>query len=378
MLNLFLILLINLQTHSFNFTPRQDSILQSGIKQIYNIQFEEAEQTFKQFVKKYPRNPAGRFFYAMVDWWKIMLDLQQTKYDEDFIHRLNVSIDFCDSLLEENSNDVAALFFKGGALGFRGRLYSIRHEFLKAALDAKDAVPLIAKTRKLAPDNKDVELGFGIYNYYAVAIPEEFPFIKPMMIFFPGGDKQKGLEQLKDVALNGHFAKYESMFFVMLVYYQFEKNYDSAFVYAKKLHLLFPNNPVFHKYVGRCIVHQANWIQAGEIFKGVFRKCRMNFAGYNEKTEREAAYYVGNWYKIVGLYDSALVYFRISELLSEKLDARKPTGFLANSLLYLGMIYDALGKRELALEKYKATLKIKDFKGTHKLAQRYLKNPYKK
>ncbi len=377
MLKLFLILLINLQNNPFNFTQRQDSILQTGITDIYNVKFIAAEKTFEEFIKKYPQNPAGRFFYAMIDWWKIMLDLNETKYDDDFVSKLNIAINFCDSLLEKQPENVAALFFKGGALGFRGRLYSLRHKFFKAALDAKEAIPLIAKTHKIAPDNKDVELGFGIYNYYAAAIPEKFPFIKPMMIFFPGGNKKKGLEQLKDVAVNGHFARYESMFFVMLVYYQFENQYDSSFVYAKKLHELFPDNPVFHKFIGRSVVHKANWIEAGKIFKNIYKKCRLNFDGYNERTLREASYYVGNWYKIIGKYDSALVYFRISELLSEKLDAKKPTGFLANSLLYLGMIYDALGKRELAVEKYKATLKVKDFRGTHKLAERYLKIPFK-
>jgi len=377
MLKLFLILLLNLQNNQFNITPQQDSILQKGIKQIYNVQFSAAEKTFRQFNKMYPKNPAGKFFFAMVDWWKIMLDLRETKYDEDFIKRLNETIKFCDRILNKNPENVAALFFKGGALGFRGRLYSIRHKFFKAALDAKEAVPLIARTYRIAPNNKDVELGFGIYNYYAVAIPEQYPFIKPMMIFFPGGNKEKGLAQLKDVAFKGHFARYESMFFVMLVYYQFEKNFDSSYVYASKLHSLFPDNPVFHKFVGRSVVHKANWILAGKIFKGIFKKCRLHFTGYNERTEREASYYVGNWYKIIGKYDSALTYFRISQLLSEKLDRDKPTGFLANSLLYLGMIYDALGYRNLAIEKYKATLKIKDYRGTHKLAKRYLKTPYK-
>ena len=74
--------------------------------------------------------------------------------------------------------------------------------------------------------------------------------------------------------------------------------------------------------------------------------------------------------------DSAVVYLRIAELLSEKLDQKKQTGFLANSLLYLGMAYDDLGYRQLAIEKYKETLKVKDFHNSHKIAKEYLKQPY--
>jgi len=32
----------------------------------------------------------------------------------------------------------------------------------------------------------------GMYNYYADVIPKEYPFVKPLILFIPGRDKQKG------------------------------------------------------------------------------------------------------------------------------------------------------------------------------------------
>ncbi|MCK7516648.1 MAG: hypothetical protein MZV64_02440 [Ignavibacteriales bacterium] len=93
--------------------------------------------------------------------------------------------------------DVDALFFKGGSIGFRGRLRAFRESWLKAADDGREALPIVEQASILDPGNLDVQLGFGIYNYYADVIPNQYPLLKPhMMIFFPDGNREKGIEQL--------------------------------------------------------------------------------------------------------------------------------------------------------------------------------------
>jgi len=380
LLNLIFVLLIAVPVFgksSFVEDPQYDSLITAGVQQIYNIKFEQAEKTFNLVKELYPNHPSGYFFYAMIDWWRIMLDLEDEQYDEQFIEKLNHVIEFCDNLLEENPNNVDAIFFKGGALGFRGRLYAVRQNFFNAALDGKDALPLVYKAYELEPENKDVELGFGIYNYYAEVIPEEYPFVKPFMIFFPGGDRVKGLKQLEDVAENGRYAKIESTYFLMMLYYRYEKNYSKAMEYTKRLRTEFPDNPAFHRYEGRIWVRRGDWEKASEIFQGVYDKCKSNYLGYNKRTLREASYYIGNWYKIDNQPDSAKKYLKICESLSRELDVKRQTGFLANTVLYLGMIYDQQGYRNLAIEKYKEVLEIEDFHRSHELANRYLKTPYK-
>ncbi len=357
--------------------PRFDSLITTGIRQIYNIKFDSAEATFKRMSELYSGHPAGHFFPAMIDWWRIMLDLQVEEYDEEFIEKLDGTIDFCDDILDDDPDNVDALFFKGGALGFRGRLYAVREDFFNAALDGKEALPLVYKAYELEPENKDVELGFGIYNYYAEVIPREYPFVKPFMIFFPGGDRIKGLKQLEDVAQNGRYAKIESRYFLMMLYYKYEENYGKALEYNRLLLGEFPDNPTFHRYEGRIYAKQGDWKTAADKFQNVFDKCVKGFPGYNKKTRREAAYYVGNWYKLDCQFDSAKKYLKISESLSKELDVEKQTGFLANSVLFLGMILDTEGYRKLAIEKYKEVLEIEDYHKSHDLAEKYLKTPCK-
>jgi hypothetical protein len=184
---IFLLVSVSLKTQTL------DEKIETGIKQIYNIEFNEAEKTFRSILTDYPENPAGRFFLAMVDWWKILLDIDNESYDQLFFQKIEDVILPCDKILQKDKRNIDALFFKGGAIGFRGRLRALRDSWLKAADDGREALPIVEYASKLDPTNQDVQLGFGIYNYYAAVIPEQYPYIKPLMIFFPKGDKEKGI-----------------------------------------------------------------------------------------------------------------------------------------------------------------------------------------
>lgn len=359
-------------------TDRFDSLVTAGIYQIYNIDFENARSTFSILQKEYPEHPAGKFFDAMILWWHIMLDLENEDYDDEFIDKIEDVIDYCEDILDADPDNVDAMFFMGGSLGFRGRLYSVRKSWLNAALDGKDAMPLVYKAYELDPSNKDIQLGFGIYNYYADVIPKKYSFLQPFMVFFPQGDKEKGLKQLEDAAVNGKYAMIESRYFLLTLYYSFEENITKAMEYAKGLVDDFPNNPTFQKYYGRIFVKRGNYNTASGIFRDIYNKSMKNVPGYNSKVRREASYYIANNFKIKNIPDSAVVYFRECEKLSRVLDEDEESGFLINSVLYLGMLYDQLGERKKAIKYYNEVLDLNERGDSHTLAERFLKVPYKK
>ena len=143
---------------------------------------------------------------------------------------------------------------------------------------------------------------------------------------------------------------------MLTLYYRYEKNYDEALKYAKILVRKFPDNPLFLSYYGRIYVRKNDYLTAGKIFLREVKKCDEGLPGFEIGFKREADYYVGMKYKLENKIDSAIVYFKDSEKLSRILDKKKVTGFLINSVLYLGMFYDQLGYRNLAIEKYKKCL----------------------
>jgi tetratricopeptide (TPR) repeat protein len=358
---------------------RFDSLVDSGIKQIYNIKFPEAEQTFRNLISDYPDHPAGRFFLAMIEWWKILLNLDSEEHDEIFFQKLEDVIFQCDNLLDKNPENVDALFFKGGAIGFRGRLRANRNSWLKAADDGRDALPIVERAANLNPDNVDVQLGFGIYNYYAEVIPDEYPIIKPLMLFFPSGDKKKGIEQLNNTAHNGKYAKYEAQYFLMTLYFNYENNPYKAEEYAEMLTKEFPDNPVFQRWKGRIAAKKGDYFTAASVFNSVLDKMKLGYPGYDvHKVIREATYYVGYQYFNTNKLDSAAYYFRECARVSRETDKEEASGFQANAVLYIGMINDLWGNRDAAISSYKKVLDMDEYANSHKQAERYIEKPFKK
>lgn len=351
-----------------------DARIQQGIKQIYNIKFEDAEKTFRSLIADYPNHPAGRFFLAMIDWWKILLDVENESHDEIFFQKLEDVIFQCDQILKKDPGNVDALFFKGGSIGFRGRLRSLRESWLKAADDGREALPIVERAAKLDPNNLDVQLGFGIYNYYAAVIPEEYPIIKPLMIFFPSGNKEEGLKQLRNTAFNGKYAKYEARYFLMTIYYRYESNPWQAEEFAKMLVDDFPDNPTFQRWLGRIYVRQGKMQLADSVFKDVLRKADENFYGYNFPASlREANYYIGYNYKLNNELDSAKIYLTRCAEISGQIDKDEESGFLINSILYLAQISESKNLFEEAISYYERLLKMRDWGNSHTLAKNSLK-----
>ena len=355
-----------------------DSIAIKGIKEIYNMQFADAETTFRRIMSDYPNHPAGRFFLAMIDWWKILVDPDIESYDDLLFKKLEDVIYQCDELLDKNPENVDALFFKGGAIGFRGRLHGFRESWIKSADDGREALPIVERAANLDPKNLDVQLGFGIYNYYAAVIPNEFPLIKPLMIFFPKGDKQKGIEQLTNTAMNGKYAKYEARYFLMTLFFNYENNPYKAEEFARMLTADFPNNPVFEKWMGRIEIKRGDYAACAAVFRDVLMKAEKNYFGYNNnKALREADYYIGVDEKNKKKLDSAKIFLQKCVDISRLIDKDEDSGFQINAVLFLGMINDVLGNREKAKEYYTRLLDMKEYGSSRSLAKQYLQNPYK-
>lgn len=353
-----------------------DATIHQGIDHIYNLEFEKADEEFRQIINKRPGDPAGHFFLAMVQWWRILIDIDDESRDEQFYDSLDYVIDLCDEILEKNPNNVTALFFKGGAIGFKGRLRAHRSEWLAAANAGRKALPIVQGASQLDTTNYDIQLGMGIYDYYAEVIPDEYPFVKPLLIFVPPGDKTKGLLELSMAAEKGKYASIESEYFLMQIYYYFEKDYGRALALAIDLHGRFPNNMLFHKYLGRSYYMTSKWEKVKEVFTDIAARSRTRQRGYNTNAEREAEYYLGTAAMATRSYKEALNHFLRCDELSREIDTDGPSGFMVMANLKAGNLYDLLDLRDRAVTQYKKVLAMKEYKDSHTQAEQYLKSPY--
>jgi len=367
----------NVILFSSAFTQTKEELLKDGINYVYNLKFDSAEINFNKVILSEPKSPEGYFFYSLVQWWKIYLNKNDESKDEFFFQRIEKTLEVTDNLLEKNKQDMNALFYKGGSLGYRGLLWSMREKWLKAANDGRDAINYFNKIYEKNPENKDALFGLGIYNYFAEYVPDSYPYLKPLMLIFPKGDKIKGLEQIKESSQYGKYSKTEAKFILAYIYLFYEKNYAQAEFYSKQLNSEFPQNPVFEKYLYSSYVGLGKINEAYQGWKRVAEKCKNYEFGYeNWYLHREANYYTAMCMMYMKRLGEAAEYLNKAEELTYYLD-KDETNIGSNIFLLLGKYYDIINNREKAIFYYNKVLDMKNFGETHSEAEKYKNNPYK-
>ena len=353
------------------FDPR----IQRNVDLIYNLRFAEAERQFKAVIEAEPDNPLGYFFLAMVDWWRVLIDLDDETHDEVFYARLHECIEVCDRRLEKDPMNFEAILFKGGAIGFRGRLRGDRSQYLRAARDGLRSLPLLQKSRQLEPTNKDILFGQGIYHYFAEAMPERYPAIRPIMFFLPDGDRELGLRQLEQVAREGVYARTEAIYFLAQIYRVFEQDKPRALPYFEELYARYPANALFHRYTARLQVELGRWHLGVPLYEEYLRRAQVGQTGYHRYGRLEAHFYLGKYEFLKRRYGEAAAHFAATDSLSAFSGRQHDQAYRALANLFLGQAYDLQGRRSEAVMCYEQVRKLPDYAESHARAARLLRVP---
>jgi tetratricopeptide (TPR) repeat protein len=354
------------------YTQSKEQIILKGMDHMYHMRLDSAKIEYDMIVKMAPKDPAGYFYLSLIEWWKIIIDKDNDYNDEKFFNSVEKVIDVSEDALDRNENDENALFYKGGAIGYRGLVHSFRESWLKAAEDGRKALSLFQDASEINPGNKEVIFGNGIYNYFAEYVPEKYPFLKPLLILFPKGDKVKGLMQIKETATNSTYAKTEAKLILSYLYLRYEKNYKECEYYSNDLYTQYPENPVFAKYLYNAYVGDAKFNEAVQGWKQVLQFADENRFGFNNKSLiREANYYIGFCLMHLGQNEESLKYLLKSEQLSYEID-KGETMIKAFTILWLGVVDSRLGNKEKAKEYFNTVLKMENFGDSHQQAEIYL------
>ena len=357
-----------------------DERVHAGIDMIYRLQFEAAERHFEGLTHAQPDHPLGYFFLAMVSWWRVLLDLDDRSHDEAFYTRLEDCIDVCDARLDTDRDDFDAVFFKGGAIGFRGRLRGDRNQFLRAARDGLRCLPLLKRSRELEPDNKDVLFGQGLYNYFAEVMPGKYPVIRHLAWLLVRGDRELGLQQLQEAASRGRYARTEARYFLAQVYRLFEDDAETALTHLAVLRQAYPENALFHRFSARALAELGRWQRAVPLYREVIERGRAGGRGYHLRARVEAQYYLGKHAFLQRRLAAAASHFGAADslgaTLGPDLSGQSVRKYVILVNLYLGMIHDERGQRAAALRQYARVRDMSDYAGSHRLARQFEKQPY--
>ena len=355
--------------------PAFQADARQGLDALYSLRFDEAERQFDQIATRYPKHPVGPFLQALVPWWQILLDLSDTRRDDQFLGAMQDVADRADEILKKDDRDPDGLFFKAAAHGFRARHFGNRRAYFAAARDGLRALDAVLALQRQDPQNPDYRFGTGLYNYYRVVVPREHKVARPFAGAFPPGDRSGGLGDLHVAFRQGRFVQAEAAYFLLQIYYRYERDYAKTMQFARYLREQYPENAFFHALEGRVHARFGRWDRSEAAFRGVMRGYIDKKTGYNDAAAEQALYYLARARMNEGEHAAALDLLARLEALGGA--TQRETAFEVLGRLRQGMALDLLGRRDEARRRYREVVAMREVGSSRADAQRYLDTPYR-
>jgi hypothetical protein len=217
------------------------NLLKSGVDDIYNSRFENAREVTQKLDKLFPEHPVVSLMNGMITYWENYPLIPTSTAKNSYELYLRNCIRLCEE--NPNSGDYAeSLLANLGARGMLLLYYADNNLSDNVFPLARSTYRYIRQCFDYTSFYPDFYFFTGLYNYYREAYPEVHPIYKLIALFFPKGDKDKGLGELENAAKNSIMLKAESVFFLSHIYLSFENNYQKASLISKSLYELYPGN----------------------------------------------------------------------------------------------------------------------------------------
>ncbi len=269
-----------------------------AINAMYDFKFDLAELKFLEFKERYPEHPMPDFLLALNCWWKMMPNIDKEEYTKpfvkDFFMYIEASIEKGEEAIDKDEDNEELAFILAAAYGFKGRYYAEQHSFIKAAGAGSNALDYLYKFKGRAELSPEFLFGDALFNYYAEWIKKEYPLLRPVLLFFPKGNKELGIKQLKEVAYNAFYTRTEAQYFLMRIYYNEESREDLALPTARYLGTTFPDNGYFQRMYARLAFSQGQWMEAEKVSADILYKLNIGMPGYEAISGRYASFFLGH------------------------------------------------------------------------------------
>ena len=318
---------------------------------ILAARFEEAQQQITSACPPAP-GPACDVIGAVSDYWRLLLDPEDTSRDAALLQRINAAIASAESWVAREPKRAEAWFYLGGAYGTRVLLRGHRGQYLAAARDGKRIHDSLRLAISLDPSLGDAYFGLGLYHYYAAIAPRAARILG-MLMFLPGGDRAGGLKEMEQTRSRGMLLRGEADYQLHLIYLWYERQQATALRLIEGLHARYPANPVFSL---RLADVQGNYIRnhqaALQTYRSMFEAARSGRLPAPVMSEVHAR--LGIAVELDALCDSAGAVDQLNAVIALK--PSSPYAALARAYYQLGVVHDRGGRRADAIAAYQRAL----------------------
>jgi tetratricopeptide (TPR) repeat protein len=365
-----------------------DPATRKGFEDFYNLEYDRSIKVFETVMQAHPDDPfaVNHVLSAVIfkELYKIgALDTEAYATDSfinkkylqpldpkvhDRVNKLSAqAIQLCDTRLNTNPNDTNALYARGVAKGLRSTYTGMaEHAWFAALRNAIGARHDHERVLELDPKYIDAKMSIGVDLYVIGSL--SWPVRVAGSVAGLSGNKQKGMEYLRDVAAHGSPEVSWDATIALALFLRREQKYDEALQIVGGMYQAFPRNFLVATEYAHLLNAAGHGPQAIAAYKKIvagcqshaFTVCRMEIPAYGLG---EAMSGQRDFQGAAGAYELAAS------------SAIEPD-FKQRATLKAGEMYDAMHKRDAALEKYKAVIAANSNTEMAEMARHYMKQAY--
>jgi len=380
-----------LATDSGTWVPTRstnDATTRKGFENFYSLDFDKSIRDFEAALQAHPDDPfAVNHLLSAVIFKELLrigaLDTEayasdnflEKKYlqplDPKVRERVNQlsaqSIQLSDRYLAKNPDDVNALYARGVARGLKSTYMGMaEHAWFAALRNALGARHDDERVLELDPNYVDAKALLGIHLYVIGSL--SWPAKVAASMVGISGNKEKGLKYLREVVAHGTPEVAWDAKIALALFLRREQKYDEALQLVGGMYQAFPRNFLVATEYAHLLNAAGHGPQAVAAYKKIVAGCRGN--AFTVCRMEIPAYGLGE----------AMSGQRDFQGAADAYDLAASTAiepeFRQRAMLKAGEMYDAMHKRDAALEKYKAVIAANSDTQSADLARRYMKQAY--
>ena len=372
-------------TDPINLTPA----VREAHEHFYNLDYDGALSRFEEVLRQNPQNPMANSYVLMTLVFRELYhqDLLDTTYyahDSFLTSKRNVpvpeatrrriesltdtTLHLCDQAIHANPDDANAWFARGYARGMHAAFITlVDHSFVSAARQGLQARSDSEQVLKLDPDYADAKLAVGIQQFAVASLPKVVRLL--VGIAGVGGNKEKGLDLLRECAAHGFVAAVEARTALSL-FLRHDKRYAEALVVQHGLAQQYPRDYLFRLEEANLTKDKGDGPAAIAAYQHVLEDAQR--PGYFVDARLQLAYF--------GLADTQRGQRDIASAAQNYLTAaqqpRCSDWLRKRAQLNAGEMLDLLHQRDRAVQQYRLAAAGGGDQSQADAARRYLKTPY--
>jgi len=349
--------------------PEIETAAEQGARELYDLDFDRARQTFVALRAARPDHPAGPALLATAMWWQARYWYKTPSESESTIiaDYLEEAIRLSRSLAGNPATECEGNFFLGGSLGVKAHWQLLRGKWASAAMGAREAVLVLRPLITCTPYGEEAYFGLGLYAYAASKLPWSLRWLSRFIV--GRSDRQEALNMLERAAGRARWMRTDSQGTLALLYTVFDPAPHRALIYATMMVRERPSSPLAHSLYAQALAFSGRWPEALEETARDLEIAKTPGSTFGHEA---AAFHYYRGIAFMGLH-------RLPEALEAltiavTTDSRAP--WIAAVHLKRGNARDLAGDRKGACEDYQAVLKLPDPWHAHKRAKNHLKHAF--